>query len=964
MPLQKIELRPGINRESTTYSNEGGYYSGDKIRFRSGFPEKIGGWTRLSNDTFLGTCRALVNWASLTGSNYVGVGTNLKYYIELGGVYSDVTPILDTIVYSSKMSVPYTTLNGTITAGVTSLTLTSTTGFAPSGVIKIDSEQIYYGSVLGNVLSLLSRGYNSTTAASHTTGTGVGTSTITFNDITNTGQNNGFVTFTGAAGFGGISNSSLNIEHQITKTIDSYYYLTVAETALGTLSSVFITGIAGQFSCAASSPIKAVLGNSVTISGVNSGSGSIAGYVDPTKYYITAANVGGTTFTLSATQNGLPIISAAGTPAGLTYTVTSEGFSTSAQAGKTLSSVVITGITGAFTCASTPLAVGMAVGVSGAYSGTGSISGYTSPSTYYIILTNGTTTFTLSSTPGGVAITTTAGTPTPSTSGGPLFGADGGDTLTAAYQVTAGLDIYTVGLGWGANVWSRSTWGSEGTTGLGQQLRLWTHDNYGEDLIFAPRGGAIYYWTSTGGVSARGVSLGTLATAQSVVPAYDGNFVPKTTNQVIMSGDSRFVLCLGANSYDPTDSNTDFDPMLVRWSDQENPYQWVPAVTNQCGEYRLSSGSYIVCGQTTRQETLIWTSNALYSLQYLGPPYVFGINLMSGESSIMSPRAMFTVNNVTYWMGTDKFYSYSGRVETLPCTLKQYIFNDINRDQSYQVFSGGNEGYNEIWWYYCSAASTTIDRYVIYNHLERIWYYGTLDRTAWLDSSLRPYPMATDYNNRILYHESSSDDESGTTPAAISSYIESSDFDISDGQAIAFVWRMLPDVSFVGSTPPEGTPPQVILSLEQRRNSGTGYGPADAPLITSDVTITGTGVSRTATSVSTMFNTVTIDATAIQPLLYALQTPTGTWNITAKASSSVVTITTPKGYVNEIAVLGKLWAKPTVTRTASYPIEEFTGQIYTRIRGRQMLMRIESERLGTRWQLGSIRIDIRTDGRR
>jgi hypothetical protein len=964
MPLQKIELRPGINRESTTYSNEGGYYSGDKIRFRSGFPEKIGGWTRLSNTTFLGTCRALVNWASLTGSNYVGVGTNLKYYIELGGIYSDVTPILDTIVYSSNMSVPYTTLDGTITAEVTSLTLTSTMGFAPSGVIKIDSEQIYYGSISGAALSLLSRGYNSTTAASHTTGAGVGTSTITFNDITNTGQNNGFVTFTDATGFGGISNSSLNIEHQITKTIDSYYYFTVAETALGTLSNVAITGINGQFSCAASSPIKAVFGNSVVISGVNSGGGSIIGYVNPTKYYITAANAGGTTFTLSATQNGLPIDSAAGTPIGLTYTATSEGFSTAAEAGKILSSVVLTGITGAFTCASTPLAVGMAVGISGTYSGTGSISGYTSPSTYYIILTNGTTTFTLSSTPGGVAITTTAGTPTPSTSGGPLFGACGGDTLTAAYQVTAGLDIYTVGLGWGANVWGRGTWGSEGTTGLGQQLRLWTHDNYGEDLIFAPRGGAIYYWASVGGVSARGIALSTLATAQAVVPAYDGNFVPKITNQVIMSGDSRFVLCLGANSYDPTDSNTDFDPMLVRWSDQENPYQWVPAVTNQCGEYRLSSGSYIVCGQTTRQETLIWTSNALYSLQYLGPPYVFGINLMSGESSIMSPRAMFTVNNVTYWMGTDKFYSYSGRVETLPCTLKQYIFNDINRDQSYQVFSGGNEGYNEIWWYYCSAASTTIDRYVIYNHLERIWYYGTLDRTAWLDSSLRPYPMATDYNNRILYHESSSDDESGTTPVAISAYIESSDFDISDGQAIAFVWRMLPDVSFVGSTPPEGVPPQVILSLEQRRNSGTGYGPAGAPLITSDVTITGTGVNRTATSVSTMFNSVTIDTTTIQPLLYALQTPMGTWNITAKTSSSVVTITTPKGYVNEIAVLGKLWAKPTVTRIASYPIEEFTGQIYTRIRGRQMLMRIESERLGTRWQLGSVRIDIRTDGRR
>jgi hypothetical protein len=861
------------------------------------------------------------------------------------------------------MLVPYTSLNGAISAVDTSITLTSATAFAPSGVIKIDSEQIYYGSVLGNVLSTLTRGYNSTTAASHLNSAGVGTSTVTYADGDNDGQNNDFITYVGGAGFGGISDAAVNLEHQIVKTIDSFYYTTLTEVAQGTLATVAITGVAGQFSCTASLT-GVVVGNTVTVSGVNTGTGSIAGYANPTKYWIIAANAGGTTFTLSATQNGLPITTTVGTPVGYTYTATTEAFSTSAAAGATLSTVVITGVAGTFTCDAATLAVGTTVGISGAYVGTGSIVGYTSPKTYYIIVTNGSTTFTLSATPGGAAITTTAGTPTASGSGGPLFGVSGGGTLTASYQVHAGLDIYTVGLGWGSNVWGRSTWGSAGTVGLGQQLRLWTHDNYGEDLIFAPRGGSIYYWTSTGGTSARGVALSTLATAQAVTPAYDGTFVPTTTNQVIMSGDSRFVVCLGANSYNPLDAGTDFDPMLVRWSDQENPYQWVPAVTNQCGEYRLSSGSYIVCGQSTRQETLIWTSNALYSMQYLGPPYVFGINLMSGESSIMSPRAAFTVNNVTYWMGSDKFYSYSGRVETLPCTLKQYIFNDINRDQAYQVFCGGNEGYNEIWWYYCSADSTTIDRYVIYNHLERIWYYGTLERTAWLDSSLRPYPIGADYNSRLLYHESSSDDESGTTPAAISSYIESSDFDISDGQAIAFVWRMLPDVSFVGSTPPEGVPPQVILSLEQRRNSGAGYGPASAPLITSDVTITGTGVNRTATSVSTMFNTVDINAAIVEPLLYALQTPTGTYNITAKASSSVVTITTPSGYVNESAVLGKLWAKPTVTRSASYPIEEFTGQIYTRIRGRQMLMRIESERLGTRWQLGAIRIDIRTDGRR
>ena len=967
MPLQKIELRPGINRESTTYSNEGGYFSGDKIRFRSGFPEKIGGWTRLSGNTYLGTCRALVNWASLTGNNYVGVGTNFKYYIELGGVYNDVTPVIATTVYNSVMLIPFSSLNTALAADATSVILLSATAFPPSGVIKIDSEQIYYGSITGDTLGTLTRGYNSTTAVSHLNGASVGTSTITFHDVNNNGQNNDFVTYTGAAGFGGISNAALNAEHQLVKVSDSYYYTTLTEVARGTLSTVVITGTAGQFSCTASSA-GAVVGNSVLIAGTYGGTGSITGYTNPKKYWIIAADITGTTFTLSATQNGLPITTTAGTPTGLTYTVTTEAFSTSAQAGTALSSVVITGIAGTFSCTATTLAVGMTVGVTGTYAGTGSIVGYTSPKTYYIRATNGTTTFTLSATPGGAAITTTAGTPSAPGAGGPLFGANGGGTVTANYQVHAGLDIFTVGLGWGSNVWgwqdNTRWWGSAGTTPIGQQLRLWTHDNYGEDLIFAPRGGAIYYWYSSQGVSTRGVLLSATATAQDVTPPYDGAFVPKATNQVIMSGDSRFVVCLGANPYDPTDSDNDFDPMLVRWSDQENPYQWVPAITNQSSEYRLSSGSYIVCGQTTRQETLIWTSNALYSMQYLGPPYVFGINMMSGESSIMSPRAAFTVNNVTYWMGADKFYSYSGRVETLPCTLKQYIFNDINRDQSYQVFSGGNEGYNEVWWYYCSANSTTIDRYVIYNHLERIWYYGMLERTAWLDSSLRPYPMGASYDNRILYHESSADDESGTTPAAISSYIESSDFDISGGQTIAFVWRMLPDVSFIGSTPPEGIPPQVMLSLEQRRNSGAGYGPSNAPLITSVVSTTGTGTSRTATATSSLFSTVVIDPAVTLPLIYSLQTSTGTYNITAKTSNSVVTITTPKGYVNELSVLGTLWTKPTVTRSASYPIEEFTGQIYTRIRGRQMLMRVESNRLGTRWQLGSVRIDIRTDGRR
>jgi hypothetical protein len=235
---------------------------------------------------------------------------------------------------------------------------------------------------------------------------------------------------------------------------------------------------------------------------------------------------------------------------------------------------------------------------------------------------------------------------------------------------------------------------------------------------------------------------------------------------------------MGANSYLDGDPDTPFDPMLVRWSDQENPYEWIPAVTNQAGEFSLSNGSYIMTAKATRQEILIWTDSCLYSMQYLGAPYVWGFNILMDNISIMSPNAAITINNVTYWMGTDKFYMYSGRVETLPCALRQFVFEDINKDQAYQVFAGGNEGYNEVWWFYVSKSNsgTTVDKYVVYNYLDRVWYYGTMARTAWLDSGIRQYPMAADYNNRILYHESSVDDNAGLTSEPIVAYVQSSDF--------------------------------------------------------------------------------------------------------------------------------------------------------------------------------------------
>ena len=654
MPLQKLQFRPGLNREGTDYSNEGGWYDGDKIRFRSGFPEKIGGWTRLSNDQYLGVARSLWNWVDLDGYNYLGVGTNIKYYIERGGQYNDITP------YS-----------------------------------QIDS---------------LSGAFTATN----------GSSTITIVDGTYNPSVGDYVVFSGAVSLGGnITAAVLNQE------------------------------------------------------------------------YVVATVVNSTTYTIVAKN----------------------------------------------------------------------------PSTGAAVLANGSDT------------------------------GHGGASIVASYEVPVGLNVFTFGTGWGAGPYSRGTWGSPYTAtsgGIAEQLRLWSNDNYGQDLVIAPRGGGIYYWKDSLGVSTRATKLSTLSTAyygptNYVYGTYTyGQYVPTTTNQVVSSAIQRFVIAMGANSFLETNPNTVFDPMLVRWSDQENAYNWVPDVTNQAGEFRLTNGSFIMGARATRQEILVWTDSCLYSMQYLGAPYVWGFNILMDNISVMSPNSMITVNNVTYWMGTDKFYMYSGRVETLPCALRQYVFNDINKDQAFQVFAGANEGYNEIWWFYVSNSSggTTIDKYVVYNYLDRVWYYGSMARSAWLDSGIRQYPMAADYNNRILYHESAVDDVSGLTPVPINAYVQSSDFDIGDGHNFGFVWRILPDVNFNGSNVNE---PYVTMTVKPRQNSGTPYGTADNPRVTS-----GDNFSTRAT----------------------------------------------------------------------YNIQEFTGQVYTRLRGRQMSFRIESNSLGVAWQLGSPRIDIRNDGRR
>jgi len=686
MPLQKILFKPGVNKENTRYTTEGGWYECDKIRFRQGNPEILGGWQRISSNTYNGVCRSLWNWTTLGNFNLVGVGTNTKFYIQNGGAYYDITPIRTTVTLGTN---PFTG-NGTTTVTVT--------------------------------------------ATSHGATTGT------------------FVTFSGVTG---TYASVLNAEFQLTVVTDN------------------------------------------------------------------------------------------------TYTIT---------------------------------------------------------------------------TPSVVAA-----------------GATGGSAVVAAYQLNAGPAFAVPLTGWGAGTWGSGAWGTGNTTST--NLQLWSQINYGEDLVFGPRGGGIYYWDATGGLTTRGVLLnslgGTVAftnasptvvtstvlytegaalkfsggslptgiTAGTTYYVYNVNGltfslldsagaevnttssgtgavstivdVPTVQNNITVSDTSRFIIVFGCNDY----GSAILDPMLIRWSAQDDIYNWTPDPTNQAGFVRVSHGSEIVATVQTRQEVLVFTDSAVYSLQYLGPPYVWAPQLLGDNISIQGPNAAVIASGIVYWMGVDKFYSYDGRVQTLNCDLRRHIFGDFNQSQAAQVYAGTNEGFNEVWWFYCSADSLTIDRYVIYNYLEKIWYYGTMARTAWLDSGLLDFPLAATYSNNLVFHENGlNNNETGTT-TAIDAYISSSEFDIGDGHNFGFVWRVLPDLTFENAeNSPTGDTPSVAMTLYGLANSGSG-----------------------------------VTSTASQPV--------------AKSSTYVIT-------------------------------EQFTGMIFTRMRGRQMIFKISSNQINTVWQLGAPRIDIRPDGRR
>jgi hypothetical protein len=727
MPLQKLQFRPGVNREGTTLANEGGWYDCDKIRFRSGYPEKIGGWAVETYSTFLGFCRSLWNWVTLKSFNLMGIGTNIKFYIESGGAYYDITPIR------------VTNLNSTTFAAVTS------SPFSP--FITVTD---------GSASSL---------------------------------QVGDFITFSSAVGLGGnITAGILNQEYQIQTVVSGTVYTIVTRAAGTPVAGLNFTVNTATSTITVSLPVGTTMANGDTVALViGGGAGAPGGLGYAVTYYL--VNVVGDTCQLSLTSGGAPI------------TLTSKGVGLQAL--------------------------------------------------YLTVFSNASDSN------------------------------NGGSATDTAYQINTGFPIFTIGTGWGTGAWSRGTWSSSFTTGFGFQLRLWSQANFGEELLFNPRGGALYYWApGSGPIPAYG-------TRGTVVP---GTYTPTLVNEILVSDQSRIVICFGCNDPSGTYATTELDPMQIRWSAQESYTDWEPQPTNQAGDQRLSHGSQIIGALQTRQEINVWTDAAIYAMQYIGPPLVWQITLLADNISITSQNAMATASGVVYWMGVDKFYIYSGRVETLPCSVRTYIFNDINREQFAQIQAGTNEGYSEVWWFYCSANSNELDRYVIFNYLDRVWYYGSIDRTAWLDSPLRQFPMATTGGNLLVYHEAAIDDGTTNPPSPINSYVQSSDFDINDGHNYGFVWRIIPDITFDGSNTTGSTSvnPAVQFTVRPRQNPGSGYGVSPSPTVSSAQS-------------------------------YAGQT--------------------------------------------TYTVQEFTEIVYSRIRGRQMAFKISSDTLGTQWQLGAPRIDVRPDGR-
>jgi len=578
MALTKLQIKPGINRDVTAYSNEGGWVDGDKIRFRLGFPEKIGGWEKFSEATYQGSARALKNWIALDGSDYLGLGTHLKYYIEEGGAFFDITPIRAT------------TTNGIV--------------FAATNGSKV----------------------------------------ITATDSSHGASEGDFVTIAGAASLGGVVTAAvLNAEHQITSVLTANTF----------------------------------------------------------------------TFEVSAAANG-------------------------------------------------------------------------------------------------------------SDSGNSGSGSD------AVYQISVGLDTEIGGTGWGAGAWARGTWGSGADLTTVGALRLWSHDNFGEDLLINPRNGAVYYWQKTEGLTARAIEISTIGNSTDA---------PSLVTQIMVSDSDRHVIAFGC---DAIGGGGVQDPLLIRFSNQESLTDWTPTASNTAGDLRIGSGSKFIRAIQTKREIVIWTDNSLHSMRFIGPPFTFGITPVASHITIAGPNAVVAVEDIILWMGKNSFYIYDGRVKQIPCTVKEEVFFDMNKNQLDKIFAGVNSEFGEVIWFYPSNSNSTAnggdgqnDKYVIYNYNEQLWYYGNLKRSAWIDRGLRDFPIAT-ADGLVYNHEKGYDDDG----SALNANIESSQIDFGEGDRFSFISRLIPDITFNGSTVNN---PSVNITIEGRNFPGGDYLQADTSAVT-----------RTAISTSTV----------------------------------------------------------------------------------------------------------------
>ena len=657
MPLNKIQFKSGIISDVTPYTNEGGFVDGDKIRFRLGSPEKIGGWVKYSTNTYLGTARRLHNWIALDGSDFLGVGTHLKYYIEEGQTFNDITPIRET------------TSAGDVTFSATN-----------------------------------------------------GSTTITVTDAAHGANENDFVTFSGAASLGGtITATILNAEFQITSLISSNAYTITSSVAANS-------------------------------SDTNNGGGSVVG-----------------TYQLNV---------------GLDNTVGGTGWGAGQWSGTT-SGALATQLAEALDDSETAIDVDSATGITAG--------------DLILIEEELITVGTISSNTLG-------------TGGGPSTrGASG---TTAATHADNTLVRLAVGNADSANDFVG--WGNAASvTVSGAQIRTWSHDNFGEDLIINPRDGGLFYWDKTNGLSTRAVELSTRAGTKTSVPT--------KAKQIIVSDLDRHLIAFGCDGLGATSSATQGDgtqdPLLIRFSSQENPLDFFPTSTNTAGDLRIGGGSEFVQAVETKEQILVFTNKTLHAMKFIGPPFTFGLKELSVNITIMSPASAIAVDDNVYWMGVDTFYVYSGQTQQLPCTVKDKVFLDLNIEERDKVHAGVNTEFSEIVWYYPSADSQEIDKYVIYNYTENIWYFGSLVRHAWLDRGIRSLPLATG-NQYVYNHETGFDDDG----SAMTSFIESAPMSLTDASRFSFVNRIIPDVNFAGST---AVNPAVDFTIKARTHSGSGFTQTD-----------------------------------------------------------------------------------------------------------------------------------------